>query len=136
MPRKPVGIACNESVAVACEESVHSVAEQNQRLPKAKPFCRGYMPDVPSPFVQNWAFAAHKVDLVNGAKKKPGQVESNCPFAYIELWEKVQLPMQYMHQQTCSMSSNMPEHNRDCMPLCVGATTTQTKCSLFTQVKN
>ena len=67
MPRKP---ACNESVAVACEESVHSVAEQNQRLPKAKPFCRGYMPDVPSPFVQNWAFAAHKVDLVNGAKKK------------------------------------------------------------------
>ena len=70
MPRKPVGIACNESVAVACEESVHSVAEQNQRLPKAKPFCRGYLPDVPSPFVQNWAFAAHKVDLVNGAKKK------------------------------------------------------------------
>ena len=57
---------------------VHSVAEQNQRLPKAKPFCRGYMPDVPSPFVQNWAFAAHKVDLVNGAKKKkkPRQVES------------------------------------------------------------
>ena len=41
MPRKPVGIACNESVAVACEESVHGVAEQNQRLPKAKPFCRG-----------------------------------------------------------------------------------------------
>ena len=23
---------------------------------------------MPSPFVQNWAFAAHKVDLVNGAK--------------------------------------------------------------------
>ena len=45
MPRKPVGIACNESVAVACEESVHSVVEQNQRLPKAKPFCRGYLPD-------------------------------------------------------------------------------------------
>ena len=87
LPRKPVGIACNESVAIAREESVRSVAEQNQRLPKAKPFCRGYLPDVPSPFVQNWAFAAHKVDLVNGAKKKHsagGQVESNCPFAYIE----------------------------------------------------
>ena len=69
---------------------------------------------MPSPFVQNWAFAAHKVDLVNGAKKKKHsagrQVESNCPFAYIELWEKVQLPMQSIHQQTCSMSSNMPEH--------------------------
>ena len=86
-----------------------SVAEQNQRLPKAKPFCRGYLPDVPSPFVQNWAFAVHKVDLVNGAKKK------NCPFACIELWEKVHLPMQSIHQQTCSMSSNMPEHNRDCI---------------------
>ena len=66
---EPVGIACNESIAVACEESVHSVAEQNQRLPKAKPFCRGYLPDVPPPFVQNWAFAADKVDLVNGAEK-------------------------------------------------------------------
>ena len=29
-----------------------------------------YLPDVPSPFVQNCTFAAHKVDLVNGAKKK------------------------------------------------------------------
>ena len=47
-------VACNESVAVACEESV---AERNHRLPK--PFCRGYLPDLPSPFVQNWAFAAH-----------------------------------------------------------------------------
>ena len=45
-------------------------------------------------------------------------MEYNCPFAYIELWEKVQLPMQSMHQQTCSMS-HMPEHNRDCTPLCV-----------------
>ena len=47
-------VACNESVAVACEESV---AEPNHRFPK--PFCRGYLPDLPSPFVQNWAFAAH-----------------------------------------------------------------------------
>ena len=52
-------VACNEPVAVACEESAHSVVEQNQRLPK--PFCRGYLPDVPSPFVQNWAFAAHRL---------------------------------------------------------------------------
>eukprot|EP00731_Ephydatia_muelleri_P004802 Em0002g978a len=47
-------VACNESVAVACEESV---AEPNHRLPK--PFCGGYLPDLSSPFVQNWAFAAH-----------------------------------------------------------------------------
>ncbi|KAL5506598.1 hypothetical protein EMCRGX_G008280 [Ephydatia muelleri] len=42
--------------AVACNESV-AVAEPNHRLPK--PFCRGYLPDLPSPFVQNWTFAAH-----------------------------------------------------------------------------
>ena len=41
-------------------------------------------------------------------------LESNCPFACTELWKKVQLPI----QQTCS-KSNMPEHNRDCTPLCV-----------------
>eukprot|EP00731_Ephydatia_muelleri_P018490 Em0011g530a len=51
-------VACNESVAIACEESV---AEPNHRLPK--PFCRGYLPDLPSPFVQNWAFAAHGLQL-------------------------------------------------------------------------
>ena len=54
---------------------------------------------MPSPFVQNWAFAAHKVDLVNGAKKKNILLVDRCPFAYIELWKKVQLPI---HGHACT----------------------------------
>ena len=44
---------------VTCDKSVPSVVEQNRRL--SKPFCLGYLPDVPSLFVHtcNWAFAAH-----------------------------------------------------------------------------
>ena len=52
----PVGVALHESIAIAC---VPSVSDQNQLLPK--PFCLGYLPDVPAPFVHNWAFAAHYV---------------------------------------------------------------------------
>ena len=43
---------CDESFA-----SNDSVANVNHNQPK--PLCCGYMPDVPSPFVHNWAFAAH-----------------------------------------------------------------------------
>ena len=52
----PVGVALHESIAIAC---VPSVSDQNQLLPK--PSCLGYLPDVPAPFVHNWAFAAHGV---------------------------------------------------------------------------
>ena len=52
----PFGVALHESIAIAC---VPSVSEQNQLLPK--PLCLGYLPDVPAPFVHNWAFAAHYV---------------------------------------------------------------------------
>ena len=50
----PVGVALHESIAIAC---VPSVSDQNQLLPK--PLCLGYLPDVPAPFVHNWAFVAH-----------------------------------------------------------------------------
>ena len=98
-------VACNESVAVACEESV---AEPNQRLPK--PFCRGYLPDVPLPFVQNWAFAAHGLQqqqlpfTFEQSGLRALDCERFAPYGYaacgpctrlkynIKLWKKVQLP--------------------------------------------
>ena len=51
-----VGVALHESIAIAC---VPSVSDQNKLLPK--PLCLGYLPDVPAPFVHNWAYAAHGV---------------------------------------------------------------------------
>ena len=95
MPRKPVAIACNESVAVACEESVHSVAEQNQRLLKAKPF------------FARCAFALRPKLGICGTqggsskwcKKKNILLVDRCPFAYIELWKKAQLPI---HGHACT----------------------------------
>ena len=99
-------VACNESVAVACEESV---AEPNQRLPK--PFCRGYLPDVSSPFFQNWAFAAHGLQqqqlpfTFEQSGLRALDCERFAPYGYascgpctrlkynIKLWKKVQLPI-------------------------------------------
>ena len=52
----PLAIALHESIAIAC---VPSVSDQNQLLPK--PLCLGYLPDVPAPFVHNWAFAAQNL---------------------------------------------------------------------------
>ena len=101
MPRKPVGI-CNESVAVACEESVHGVAEQNQRLGCLR-LSRsvGVLARCAFALRQKLGICSTQGRSSKWCKKKNhsagGQVESNCPFAYIELWEKVQLPMQSMH---------------------------------------